>query len=144
MKVVGRDMFVGVWALMVAWMSVTIWEKKSAKDSERVDVGEIWRRFPKFVIGFFVASIFTTVVIAMMSPKMGGAYSKEALGAIKTLRGWTFTWTFLSIGFTTRFRELTSFGWKPFAAFTIGVIINVPLGYWLSNVVFLDYWLSVK
>lgn len=146
MKVVGRDMFVGIWALMVAWMSVTVWEKKegNGKGSERVDIGEIWRRFPKFVIGFFVASIFTTVVIAMMAPKMGAAYSKDALGPIKTLRGWTFTWTFLSIGFTTRFRELTSFGWKPFAAFTIGVLINVPLGYWLSNVVFVDYWLSIK
>ncbi len=146
MKVVGRDMFVGLWALMVAWMSVTVWEKKegNGNGAERVDVGEIWRRFPKFVIGFFVASIFTTVVIAMMDAKTGAAYSRDALGAIKTLRGWTFTWTFLSIGFTTRFRELTSFGWKPFAAFTIGVLINVPLGYWLSNHVFVDYWMSVK
>ena len=146
MKVVGRDMFVGIWALMVAWLSVTVWEKKdgNGNGSERVDIGEVWRRFPKFVIGFFVASIFTTILIAAMAPKMGAAYSKEVLGPIKTLRGWTFTWTFLSIGFTTRFRELTSTGWKPFAAFTIGVLINVPLGYWLSNVVFVEYWLGVK
>ncbi len=146
MKVVGRDMFVGIWALLVAWLSVTVWEKKegNGNGSERVDIGEVWRRFPKFVIGFFVASIFTTILIASMAPKMGSAYSKEALGPIKTLRGWTFTWTFLSIGFTTRFRELTATGWKPFAAFTIGVLINVPLGYWLSNHVFLDYWLGVK
>ncbi|MDT8901787.1 YeiH family protein [Anaeroselena agilis] len=146
MKVVGRDMFVGIWALLVAWLSVTVWEKKegNGNGSERVDIGEIWRRFPKFVIGFFVASIFTTVLIAAMAPKMGAAYSKQVLGPIKNLRGWTFTWTFLSIGFTTRFRELTSFGWKPFAAFTIGVLINVPLGYWLSNHVFVSYWLGVK
>jgi uncharacterized integral membrane protein (TIGR00698 family) len=144
MKVVGRDMFVGVWALLVAFLSVTVWEKKNAANSERVDVGEIWRRFPKFVIGFFIASIFTTLVIASLDPKLAANFSKDALGPIKTLRGWTFTWTFLCIGFTTRFRELTSFGWKPFAAFTIGVLINVPLGYWLSNVVFIDYWLGVK
>lgn len=144
MKVVGRDMFVGLWALMVAYLSVTVWEKKDAKSAERVDAGEIWRRFPKFVIGFFVASIFTTLVIAMMDPKLASKYSSDALGAIKTLRGWTFTWTFLSIGFTTRFRELTSVGWKPLAAFTIGVLINVPLGYFLSNVFFVDYWLGVK
>ncbi len=146
MKVVGRDMFVGIWALLVAWLSVTVWEKKegNGNGAERVDIGEIWRRFPKFVIGFFIASIFTTILIASVAPKVGAAYSKDALGPIKTLRGWTFTWTFLSIGFTTRFRELTATGWKPFAAFTIGVLINVPLGYWLSNVVFLDYWLTVK
>jgi uncharacterized integral membrane protein (TIGR00698 family) len=144
MKVVGRDMFVGLWALLAAILSVSVWEKKKLSESERVDYGEVWRRFPKFVIGFFVASIFTTLVIAMVAPKMGAAYSKDALGVIKTLRGWTFTWTFLSIGFTTRFRELTSFGWKPLAAFTIGVLINVPLGYYLSNVLFVEYWLGVK
>lgn len=144
MKVVGRDMFVGLWALMAAILSVSVWEKKKLAESERIDYGEIWRRFPKFVIGFFIASIFTTVVIAMMAPKMGAGFEKEALGVIKTLRGWTFTWTFLSIGFTTRFRELTSFGWKPLAAFTIGVLINVPLGYYLSNILFVDYWMNVK
>jgi uncharacterized integral membrane protein (TIGR00698 family) len=146
MKVVGRDMFVGIWALIVAWLSVTVWEKKNGNGngSERVDIGEVWRRFPKFVIGFFAASIFTTIVIAALAPKVGAAYSKEVLGPIKNLRGWTFTWTFLSIGFTTRFGELTRFGWKPLAAFTVGVLLNVPLGYWLSNVVFVDYWLGVK
>lgn len=144
MKVVGRDMFVGVWALMAAILSVTLWEKKSMSQSERIDYGEVWRRFPKFVIGFFIASIFTTFIIASIDPKLGAKYSSDALGVIKNLRGWTFTWTFLSIGFTTRFRDLTAAGWKPLAAFTIGVIINVPLGYWLSNVIFVDYWMNVK
>jgi uncharacterized integral membrane protein (TIGR00698 family) len=144
MKVVGRDMFVGLWALLAAIASVTLWEKKKIGESERIDYGEVWRRFPKFIIGFFAASIFTTLVILALDPKVGSGYSKDALGIIKNLRGWTFTWTFLAIGFTTRFRELTSFGWKPLAAFTIGVIINVPLGYWLSNVVFMEYWLGVK
>ena len=144
MKVIGRDMFVGVWALLAAIMSVTLWEKKSIGQSERVDYGEVWRRFPKFVIGFFIASIFTTLVITALDTKTGAAYSKDALAVVKNLRGWTFTWTFLCIGLTTRFRDLAAAGWKPFLAFTIGVIINVPLGYWLSNVVFVEYWLGVK
>ncbi len=29
MKVVGRDIFVGIWALLVAILSVTLWEKKN-------------------------------------------------------------------------------------------------------------------
>jgi uncharacterized integral membrane protein (TIGR00698 family) len=144
MKVVGRDMWIGVWALMVAILSVTVWEKKKISESERVDYGEVWRRFPKFVIGFFAASILATLIIAAMDPKMGAAYTSNVLGPIKTLRGWTFTWTFLCIGFTTRFRELTSFGWKPLAAFTIGVLVNVPLGYYLSNVWFVDLWMQIK
>ena len=144
MKVVGRDMFVGIWALVVAFLAVTRWDKREAGESERVDAGEIWRRFPKFIIGFFAASVLVTVVLASVDSKIGTQYSKDAIGPLKTLRGWAFTWTFLSIGFTTRFRELTRFGWRPFAAFALGVLINVPLGYWLSTSVFANYWLAVK
>lgn len=144
MKVVGRDMFVGLWALLAAILSVTMWEKKSLGESERINYGEVWRRFPKFVIGFVAASIFTTVVITMLEPDTAKAFSKDALGVVKNLRGWTFTWTFLAIGLTTRFRNLMHFGWKPLVAFTTGVIINVPLGYWLSNQVFVNYWATVK
>ncbi len=144
MKVVGRDMFVGVWALVVAFLSVTRWEQKSAAEAERVGPSEIWRRFPKFILGFLVASVGVTVVLASVDSRIGTRFSKDAIGPLKTLRGWAFTWTFLSIGFTTRLRELTRFGWRPLAAFTLGVLVNVPLGYWLSTQVFASYWLAVK
>lgn len=144
MKVVGRDMFVGIWALLVAFLSVTRWENKTTAEASQVSIKEIWQRFPKFIIGFFVASILTTIVIAYLDPKTGATFTKEVIGPIKSLRGWTFTWTFLCIGLTTRLKDLASFGWKPLAAFAIGVLINVPLGYVLSNVLFADYWLGVK
>ncbi|NLC38418.1 MAG: putative sulfate exporter family transporter, partial [Clostridia bacterium] len=54
-----------------------------------------------------------------------------------------FTFCFLCIGLTTRCRELSAVGWRPFAAFTTGVLINVPLGYMLSNVLFAAYWMAV-
>lgn len=144
MKVVGRDVFVGIWALLVAILSVTLWEKKKYSEAEHVDKLEIWRRFPKFVIGFFIASILTTIILASVDSSIGSKFSKEVLGYVKNFRGWAFTWTFLCIGLTTRFRELSSVGWKPLAAFSVGVLINVPLGYLLSNVFFVDFWLSLK
>lgn len=143
MKVVGRDMFVGVWAFVVAILSVTVWEKKSASDSERIDYKEIWRRFPKFIIGFFVASLLTTWVVASLDTAAATAYSGDVLKFLKNLRSWFFTLTFLSIGLTTRFRELTAVGVKPLLAFSVGVAVNLPLGYWLSNYVFAEYWLSL-
>lgn len=142
MKVVGRDMFVGVWAFLVAILSVTVWEKKSASESERIDYQEIWRRFPKFILGFFVASLLTTLVIANLNANMVNDYD-NVLKFLKNLRGWFFTLTFLSIGLTTRFKDLTAVGIKPMIAFTVGVAVNLPLGYWLSNHVFVDYWLSL-
>ena len=36
-----------------------------------------------------------------------------------------------------------TFGLKPFWAFTIGVLVNVPLGYFLSSVVFSRYWAKI-
>lgn len=144
MKVVGRDMFVGVWAVIVAFLSVTRWEGRGAEAGPRLEVAQIWQRFPKFILGFLLASGAVTVVLACLDADQAARFSREALGPIKTLRGWAFTWTFLSIGFTTRFRDLTRFGWKPLGAFTIGVLVNVPLGYWLSNVVFASHWLGLR
>lgn len=143
MKVVGRDMFVGVWAFLAALLSVTVWEKKAAAESERVDYREIWQRFPKFIIGFFAASLLTTAVLAALPEARADEYGAQVLGALKTLRGWFFTLTFLSIGLTTRFAALTAVGIKPLLAFTFGVAVNLPLGYWLSNHVFADFWLSL-
>ena len=143
MKVVGRDMFVGIWAFLVAILSVTVWERQTAASSERIDRREIWQRFPKFILGFFIASILTTLVITTLNGDAAKAYNAETLKTLKDLRGWFFTLTFLSIGLTTRFRDLAAVGLKPCFAFAIGVAINLPLGYWLSNHVFDSYWRSL-
>ena len=34
-------------------------------------------------------------------------------------------------------------GMKPFWAFTIGVLVNVPLGFFLSTVVLVDFWWKI-
>jgi hypothetical protein len=65
-------------------------------------------------------------------------------GSITKLPSWAFVVCFLSIGLSTRFRDLMTFGLKPFWAFTIGVIVNVPLGYFLSTVVFSKYWSAIS
>ncbi|HUT52869.1 MAG TPA: putative sulfate exporter family transporter [bacterium] len=140
MKVIGRDIWIGIWSFALAIIAVVYWEKKDRADA-KVSAMEIWWRFPKFVLGFFVASIVISVV--SLGYLEGSAYEnmeKLLIGPIKTLRTWTFIFTFLCIGFTTRFKELARFGWPPLAAFTAGVIINVPLGFILSNYVFVKYW----
>jgi uncharacterized membrane protein YadS len=62
---------------------------------------------------------------------------------ITTLRTWAFTFSFLSIGLTTRLREFAPAGGKPFLAFTAGVVVNVVLGFVLSVLVFGGYWQSL-
>jgi uncharacterized integral membrane protein (TIGR00698 family) len=138
-KVIGRDIWIGIWALVLALISVTHWER--SETNSKVQVGQIWWRFPKFVIGFLIASLFTTLIV---HGNTLGDYNKlvkpSLIAPITSLRTWAFSFSFLSIGLTTRFRELANAGIKPFIAFTVGVIVNVALGYILSVIVFGHYW----
>ena len=68
----------------------------------------------------------------------------NVLSPITVLRSWSFIFTFLCIGLTTRFRDLATVGWKPFLAFTAGVIINVPLGFIFSTIILKGFWTLVK
>jgi uncharacterized integral membrane protein (TIGR00698 family) len=144
MKVIGRDIWIGIWAFVLSIVSVTYWERSTNPASRTVGAGVIWARFPKFVIGFFLASIIMSIVVAGSAADYTTELQPMLIAPIKTLRTWTFVFTFLCIGLTTRFRELAKFGMPPFWAFTIGVAINVPLGYFLSSVVFRDYWMAVQ
>jgi len=141
-KVIGRDIWIGIWSLALALVSVTYWER--TETTSKVEIGQIWWRFPKFVIGFLIASILTTLIVHGHSLAEYNKFVKPSLILpITALRTWAFTFSFLSIGLTTRFRDLASAGLKPFIAFTVGVIVNVALGYFLSVVVFGHYWSQV-
>jgi uncharacterized membrane protein YadS len=110
MKVFGRDMWIGIWAFLLAIVATTRWE---ATPGSRPDVSEIWRRFPKFILGFLLASVVVTAATAHFSL---AEYNKVAVpglvGPIKDLRTWTFIFCFFSIGLTTRIRDLAVAGPK--------------------------------
>jgi uncharacterized membrane protein YadS len=59
------------------------------------------------------------------------------------LRVWVFTFSFLSIGLTTRLRGLAPAGGAAFVAFATGVVVNLVLGFVLSAVVFQSYWIHL-
>ena len=67
----------------------------------------------------------------------------KVINPVKNLRSWAFVLCFLCIGLSTRIKDLLTFGLKPFWAFTIGVLVNVPLGYILTTKVFVDYWRAI-
>ncbi len=141
-KVIGRDMWIGIWAFVLALIAVTVWER--SETNSKVQVGQIWWRFPKFVIGFLVASLLTTLIVRGNTLVDYNKLVKPSLIApITSLRTWVFTFSFFSIGLTTRFRELANSGVRPFVAFTAGVIVNLILGYILSVIVFGNYWSSI-
>lgn len=138
-KVVGRDAWIGIWAFVLAIVATTRWER--AETGRKPEAAEIWWRFPKFVIGFLIASLLITLVTTGYAL---ADYNKTVVpalvGPIKDLRTWAFIFCFLSIGLTTRFRELASAGTKPFFAFGVGAIVNVIVGFILSAFVFAAHW----
>ena len=94
-------------------------------------------------MGFFIASILITVVTLASTPDVVATLDKLVLSPIKGLRGWAFILCFLCIGLTTRFKALAATGWKPFAAFTCGVVVNVALGFLFSTIILNSYWTTV-
>jgi uncharacterized membrane protein YadS len=141
MKVVGRDVWIGVWAFVFALIATTQWERKA---DSKPNPAEIWWRFPKFVLGFLAASIIMTIIASNYSfADYNSTVKPELVTPIKDLRTWAFIFCFFSIGLTTRFRELAHAGAKPFWAFTSGVVVNVVLGFILSTIVFASYWQSL-
>lgn len=141
-KVVGRDVWIGIWAFVLAIIATTQWER--AETGRKPEAAEIWWRFPKFVVGFLIASLIVTLVTTSYSL---ADYNKTVVPAlvapIKDLRTWAFIFCFLSIGLTTRFRELASAGKKPFIAFSAGAVVNIIIGFILSAIVFASHWANL-
>ncbi len=139
MKVIGRDVWIGIWAFTLAIVATTRWERTGVRTAP--DVRDIWHRFPKFVLGFLIASLIVTIAASGYSYADYKKVVQPSLVApLQVLRVWAFIFTFLSIGLTTRFRELVRGGARPFLAFTAGVAVNLVLGFALSTEVFAGFW----
>jgi len=101
------DMFIGVWAFVLAYIWVKYFEGRAA--GERVSAMEIWFRFPKFVLGYFYS-----MIIVMFLGFAGIIATKSLIHAVKPVEGpmrhFFFLLTFTSIGIVTDFRELKKAG----------------------------------
>jgi uncharacterized integral membrane protein (TIGR00698 family) len=138
-KVVGRDIWIGIWAIVLALIATTRWE--ATDTTRKPQLGEVWWRFPKFVLGFLAASLFVTLITSGYTlEEYESEVAPTLVAPIRALRSWAFIFCFLSIGLTTRFRELASAGSKPFMAFSAGAVVNIALGFILSVYIFGAYW----
>ncbi len=121
-----QNILIGAIAFGVAVYWVTYVERSQARAA--VGVGEIWRRFPKFVLGFLAASLVFSALEAL-HPQ--GKQLVEAVtgGATVALRGWFFCLAFVSIGLETNVRELADClkGGKPLVLYVVGQSFNLLL-----------------
>jgi uncharacterized membrane protein YadS len=116
----------------VAAFGLAIWFafKGQVAGGEKPSPMDIWTRFPKFVLGFIVASL-------VFSFFMTEAQAKSVTGVTAGLRGWWFTLAFLCIGLETRFKELIQMGGgKPAFVFLTAQAFNIVWTLILSYLIF--------
>ena len=95
------DIFIGIWAFVLALIWVYAIEKKAGK---HVSVGEIWERFPKFVIGYFVTFLAMLWLALQLPSLLGGA--RVATAESNIFRVLFFVMTFFTIGLVSNFKKL--------------------------------------
>ena len=125
----------------IAFFVAIFFALKVDKDPTRkVGAGEIWNRFPKFIIGFFVASLVASFIVL---PMTSGAEVKAINGVLDQYKNWAFVLAFTSIGLDTNFKALAKQmqGGKVLWLYIVGQLFNIALtlfAVWflLSGVVF--------
>ena len=107
--------------LGVAAFALSVWwtMREGGATGQAVSLRVIWDRFPKFVIGFVLASLLFSFVLS-------DAIVTETGGLIRSLRTWWFALAFVCIGLETRFGDLVSMDeGRPAFAFLITQALNV-------------------
>ncbi len=121
-----QNVLIGVAAFLLSiWWTL----RKGIQTGERPGIRVIWERFPKFVLGFLIASV---VFSFLVDPGL----VKETKGILSGLRTVWFALAFTSIGLETRFTKLFGMGGgRPAIAFigaqTFNIIWTLILAYLL-------------
>ena len=132
-----QNILIGFIAFFVAVFFAT---RVDNTEKRSVGAGEIWVRFPKFIIGFFVASLVASFIITP-------AFGSDQVGAINKLldqyKNWAFVLAFTSIGLDTHFKTIVKqmHGGKVLWLYVIGQTFNILLTFFavwllLSGVLF--------
>jgi len=104
------DIFIGVWAFILAiiWSIFKIDRRSDGETDRKVTAGEIWNRFPKFVIGFAL-TFLVLLLIGLNNPAMvkNATTGTDQANALRTI---FFALCFFSIGLVTNVRNLWGAG----------------------------------
>ena len=121
-----QNILIGVIAFAVSVYWVTTVERDP--NGKRLGIGEVWKRFPRFIIGFFLASVISSILFSTLTggPELIDAMTK---GTTIPLRSWLFCLAFVSIGLETNFRELAPYlkGGKALTLYVVGQTLNLCL-----------------
>jgi uncharacterized membrane protein YadS len=132
------DVFIGVWAFVLAW----IWTRHiDIREGDTARIGEIWERFPKFIIGY-VATFLVILLIALAASPAVAAHVKTAMLEANTFRTIFFVLTFFTIGVMSNFRKLWEEGIGRLAAVYLLSLFGFVI--WVGLAISLVFFAGVK
>jgi uncharacterized integral membrane protein (TIGR00698 family) len=89
------------------------WASRGQAQNVRDKGAFLWRKFPKFVLGFLIISVLATY----------GAFDKGQISALANLSRWAFLLTFAGVGLRTNFSQMRKQGLRPFVVGAVGEVI---------------------
>lgn len=113
-----QNVLIGLAAFVLSiWW--TMRDRSEGKEAKGPSLRVIWDRFPKFVIGFLLASLTFSFLLPMETVK-------DTTKTLKGLREMWFAAAFVCIGLETRLSDLATLGGaRPALAFLAGQFINI-------------------
>lgn len=118
-----QNALIGVVAFILA---VVFSFKSSGENKIKPSARIIWDRFPKFVLGFVIASILYSLNLID-----GGKGT-----AIEAVKNWAFLLAFVCMGLELSVSEFKKMGWKPVLVFFISTLFNTLLALGIASVLF--------
>ncbi len=118
-----QNVLIGVVAFLLALYFSTVVEGKKEKPSAAI----IWQRFPKFVLGFILASLIYT---------FGWIDKDIAAKAISGIKDWAFCFAFVCMGLELEVSSIKKMGWKPVIVYLIVTVFNTVLALGVSWLIF--------
>jgi uncharacterized membrane protein YadS len=135
-----QNVLIGIIAFGVAVYFTTKVDVDPNAEKVKVGFSEIWKRFPKFILGFIGASIFFTLIYISLGDNHAYTLIDQGVigGLSKNVRGWLFCLAFVSIGLSTNFAELKHHfsGGKPLILYVVGQTFNLLLTLLMSYIMF--------
>jgi uncharacterized membrane protein YadS len=135
-----QNILIGVFAFGIAAYWSTYIDSASEADASkntRSGLAEIWRRFPKFALGFLITSIVVSSI--QSSGIYGNALVQSVVdGTSKHLRAWFFCLAFVAIGLESNFRDYWGMirNGKALTLYLVGQAFNLALSLSACYVVF--------
>ncbi len=89
------------------------WAGKGQAETVRNKAAFLWKKFPKFILGFLLVSLLVGFHF----------FDKSQVESLGNLSKWAFLLTFAGVGLRTDFRQMSKQGLRPFIVGAVGEIL---------------------